>query len=87
MPRVFLPPPLRRLADGQAVVAIDGDSVADLIDQLESRYPGIRARLCEGDRLRPGLSVAVNSGFSDLGLLQRVKPDDEVHFIPAVGGG
>jgi molybdopterin synthase sulfur carrier subunit len=87
MPTVFLPPPLRRLAGGHAVVAIDGETVGDLVDALESRYPGIRARLCDGDRLRPGLNVAVNSEFSDLGLLQRVPPDSEVHFLPAVGGG
>ena len=87
MPRVFLPPPLRRLADGLAVVELDGESVADLIDALEARFPGIRARLCAGDRLRPGLNVAVNSEFSDLGLLQRVQAGCEVHFVPAVGGG
>ena len=87
MPRVFLPPPLRRLADGQAVVDVEGDTVGELVDALEQRYSGIRDRLCEGDRLRPGLNVAVNSEFSDLGLLQRVDPDSEVHFLPAVGGG
>lgn len=87
MPRVFLPPPLRRLAGGRAAVDLEGESVAELIEALEARFPGIRARLCDGDRLRPGLNVAVNSEFSDLGLLQRVDPNCEVHFLPAVGGG
>jgi sulfur-carrier protein len=87
MPKVFLPPPLRRLAGGNAVVDIDGRTVGELVDELERRYSGIRERLCTGDRLRAGLNVAVNSEFSDLGLLQHVGPDSEVHFLPAVGGG
>jgi molybdopterin synthase sulfur carrier subunit len=66
---------------------LDGDTVGALVDELDRRHPGIRGRLCDGDRLRPGLNVVVNSEFSDLGLLQCVAPDSEVHFLPAVGGG
>ena len=44
-------------------------------------------RLCDGDGLAPGLAVSVNGAASALGLLQKVKPDDEVHFLPAIGGG
>lgn len=87
MPKVFLPPPLRRLTDRNAVVDVDGRTVGELVDELERRYPGIRERLCTGDRLRPGLIVAINSEFSDRGLLQLVDADSEVHFLPAVGGG
>lgn len=87
MPRVFIPPLLRKLTDGAEQVDVEGRTVGEVVDNLEARYPGIRAKLCEGDDLKPGLTVAVGSEMSNLGLLERVEPDSEVHFLPAVGGG
>lgn len=87
MPRVFIPPQLRSLTASESVVSLNGETVRQLVDELEARYPGIRARLCEGDRLRPELSVAVDSRISPLGLLTRVSGESEVHFLPAVSGG
>lgn len=87
MPRVFIPPLLRKLTDGTEQVDVEGRTVGEVVDNLEARYPGIRAKLCEGDDLKPGLTVAVGSEMSNLGLLERVEPDSEVHFLPAIGGG
>jgi molybdopterin synthase sulfur carrier subunit len=87
MPRVFLPVALRSLIDGQEAVDAEGSSVRELIDQLEQRYPGLRVRLCQGNRLAPGISVVVSGAVSSLGLRQPVAPDAEVHFLPAIGGG
>jgi molybdopterin converting factor small subunit len=50
-------------------------------------FPGIADRLRQGDELRPGLSVSVSGRVSGLGLFQKVSPGDEVHFLPAIGGG
>ncbi len=87
MPRVFIPPLLRSLTDGREVVEVAGQSVLEVIDNLDQQFPGVRARLIHGDRLTPGLSVAVGTKVSSRGLLHKVKPDDEVHFLPAIGGG
>jgi molybdopterin synthase sulfur carrier subunit len=87
MARVWIPPLLRDLAGGRETVAVPGTRVSQLIDELERRYPGIKARLCDGDSLRPGMVVVVDTAVAVLGLLQPVGPDSEVHFLPAVGGG
>src|SRR5689334_22420804 len=87
MPQVFIPPAMRPLVAGQAVVEAAGGTVREVIDDLERRYPGIKDRLSQDGTLRPGLAVAVGGSTSALGLLQRVKPDDEVHFLPMIGGG
>lgn len=87
MPRIFIPPLVRALTGGVDHVDVDATSVRRAIDQLEERFPGIRARLCENDSLKPGLSVAVDGNVSSLGLLAKLKPDSEVHFLPAIGGG
>lgn len=87
MPRVFIPAPLRRLTGGLSKIDAAGHTLRALIDDLNSRFPGIRARLCEGDRLRTGLTVVIGSALAGSNLIQPVPPDAEVHFIRSVGGG
>ena len=87
MPRVFLPPLVRELTGGDTEREVDGTSIGRVLENLESHYPGIRNRLCEGDGLRPGLTVAVNGEVSRIGLSQPVGKSSEIHFLPAVGGG
>ena len=84
---VWIPPLLRDLTGGQVTGIIPGTHVRQIIDVFEQRYPGVKARLCQGDELRPGLVVVVDTEAARLGLAQPVGPDSEVHFLPAVGGG
>ena len=71
----------------QASIEVDATTVRQLIEKLEVMYPGVKSQLCVNDRLRPGLAVTVNSNASSLGLRQPLSPGDEVHFLPAIGGG
>jgi molybdopterin synthase sulfur carrier subunit len=87
MAQVFIPPAIRSLVDSREVIEAEGRTMAEIIDNLNDRFPGLKEHICEGDDLRPDLSVAVGSSVSSLGLLQRVSPDDEVHFLPSIGGG
>ena len=87
MVTVFIPPQLRELANGAEKVDVEAGSVRQIVERLDAEFPGIADRLCQGDELRPGLSVSVDGRVSGLGLLQKVPPGAEVHFIPAIGGG
>ena len=87
MPRVFIPSLLRPLAQGAEDVEVAGATVRQVVENLNARFPGIRERLCSDGELQPGLAVAVDGQISSLGLLQKVQPESEVHFLPAVGGG
>jgi molybdopterin synthase sulfur carrier subunit len=87
MARVWIPPLLRDLTGGQETVTVPGTRVSQLVEELERRYPGIQARLCESGGLRPGMVVVVDTAVAARGLLQPVGPDSEVHFLPAIGGG
>jgi molybdopterin converting factor small subunit len=64
-----------------------GTTVGELVDQLEIRYPGIKKRLLDGDRLRSDLAVFVDGSVRRDGLKCEVSADSEVHFIPAIAGG
>ncbi len=87
MPRVWIPSLLRELTDGQETVTVPGTTVGDVIEQLERRHPGIKARLCDDNGLKPGIAVIVGTEVSVLGLRQSVGPETEVHFLPAISGG
>jgi molybdopterin synthase sulfur carrier subunit len=65
---------------------VDGATVAEVIDGLEQRWPGMRARLCDaGPTLREHINVFVDGLPADLDT--PVGPDATVHVIPAVSGG
>ena len=87
MAEVWIPSLLRDLTGGNEKVQIAGETVQQIVDGLEARYPGIKARLVEGDRLRPGIAVIVDGEVSRLRLRQRLTENSEVHFLPAISGG
>jgi len=84
---VFIPTLLQSLTGGQASVEAEGATVRQVIESLETAWPGIRDRLMEQDRLRPNISVAVDGEVTPMGLLEPVGPSSEVHFVAAIKGG
>ena len=84
---VFIPTLLQPLTGGKASVETEGATVRQVIDNLESAWPGIRERLLDEDRLRPNISVAVDGEITPMGLLEPVGPASEVHFVAAIKGG
>lgn len=87
MAKVFIPTLLRELTGGQTEVEADGPTVRLLIEDLDRRYPGLAARLTDGGRLRPNVSVAIDGEISPLGLIEKVPASSEVHFVTAIKGG
>ncbi len=87
MARVFIPTPLRKLVDGMTDVRVPGATLKELIENLESRYPGMRQYLMEEDHLVPGLAAVVDGEATMEGLRQRLDDETEVHFLPAISGG
>ena len=59
---VWIPALYRDLTEGETTATVPGDTVRQLIENLEARYPGIQARLYRDDeaRLRPGVAVVVD---------------------------
>ncbi len=87
MATVYIPALLQPLTGGRASVEAEGATVRQLIENLNRAFPGIRDRLLEEDRLRPNISVAVDGEVSPLGMLEKVGPASEVHFVAAIKGG
>ena len=80
---------MQKLTGGIQVVQVEGSTVRQIINNLELLYPGTKARLydSEEDELLPGVAAIVDGDVTQLGLLEKVNEDSEVHFLPAIGGG
>ncbi len=87
MPVVAIPALIRNLTDGEESVTVDGATIREVINNLDIRYPGTKAKLCEGDRIRPGIGVYVDGVLTKVGMHERVEEDTELHFLPAISGG
>lgn len=87
--KVQIPIVLRNLTKGVSEVDVDGGSVIDMINHLEKNYPGIKERICEGDKLRRFVNVFVNE--EDIRYLKGsdtpLKDGDQISIIPAIAGG
>ena len=88
--KVRVPSPLRQLTSGAAEVEVDGGTVREALQHLESRYPGFESRLFEGSG---GLRHFVNVYRNDEdirgagGLDATLSPGDDLSIVPAVAGG
>lgn len=87
MPLVGIPSLLRELTNGQNLISVDGATVREVIDNLESRYPGIKERLCDGRHLHPSISVVVDGQTSALKLRHSLNETSEIYFVIAISGG
>lgn len=87
---VKLPTMLRAQADGQATVAVDGETVGAAFRALIDRYPGLRDNLLDA---AGGLHKFVNVYKDDDdiryldGLDTKLANGDVVSILPAVAGG
>ena len=84
---VFIPSLMQGLTDGENRVEIGGATVRQIINNLDARYPGLKDRLVENNRVKPNISVAIDGEVTTLGMLGKVNESSEVHFLPAIGGG
>jgi len=87
---VRIPTPLRRMTNGLDKVEMQESKLADLIDSLESNYPGFKERLIdENGELRYFVNIYLNG--EDVRFLEGLNTDtasgDEISIVPAVAGG
>lgn len=89
--KVKIPTPLRGLTNNQDMADADGaGSVAEVVQNLEQQFPGIRERLLDDTgELRRFVNIYVNG--EDIrfleGLDTSIKSGDELSIVPAVAGG
>ena len=85
--KVTIPSPLLSYTNQQQQVDGEGNTVAELLEDLNRRFPGIRFRLIdEQDAIRPHMRVFVNGEMVE-SLEVRLQSTDEIHLLQALSGG
>lgn len=86
---VSIPTILRTHTGGQKSVEASGDTVAEVINDLDTKHNGLKDRLVKEGSLHRFVNVYVNDEdvrFSG-GLEASVADGDSVTILPAVAGG
>lgn len=86
---VKIPTQLRSATGGEAIAAVDGATVGEVLDALYAQYGELRERIADDGGLRRFVNVYV--GGEDIrfldGLATPVSDGSEVTILPAVAGG
>ena len=87
---VRIPTVFRKFTDGNSTIELEAGTIADLVDQLEVRHPGMREQLLTSDgQLHRFVNVYVNdedARYLDK-LDTKVADGDTVSLLPSVAGG
>jgi molybdopterin synthase sulfur carrier subunit len=86
---VRIPAPLRTLTGGKDEVSAAGNTVGEVIEDMEKHHPGIRDRLLDAKGVRRFVNIYV--GEEDVrflqGLATPLKGGDQISIVPAIAGG
>ena len=90
MIRVRVPTPLRPMTGGKSEIEMEGNTIAQLIENLGAAHPGLKERLYdEKGEVRRFINIYVNE--EDIRFLTGkdtpLNDGDEVSIIPAIAGG
>lgn len=87
---VRIPTVFRKFTANEAVVTVDGGTIAELLDQIEARHPGFKEQLMSEDgQLHRFVNIYVNdedARYLDK-LDTKVSEGDTVSLLPSVAGG
>ncbi|HKP86708.1 MAG TPA: ubiquitin-like small modifier protein 1 [Blastocatellia bacterium] len=88
--KVNIPTLLRRLTGNADAVEVEAETVKEILDRLDERYPGFRARVCEETgEVRRFINIYIDG--EDVRFLNnlstRVPDSAEVSIVPAIAGG
>ncbi len=87
--KVKIPTPLRNLTEGKDEVSAEGNTVNEVLNNLDSSYSGIRERVCDDKGVRRFINVYANE--EDIrfleGLETPLKDGDSLSIVPAIAGG
>ena len=79
----------RQFTNGLEVVAVEGKTVGECLNQLIKQFPGMdKALFAKKDKLLNNVEVYLNhaSAYPNE-LLKPVKDDDEIHLLVMLTGG
>lgn len=89
MASIKIPTPLRLYTDNQAVIQVDGSTVAEALNSLTGQYPDLKPHLFQDEKLRSFVNVFLDDEdirFLD-GVETEIPGDANLRIIPSIAGG
>lgn len=87
---LYIPTPLRGFTENESAVEVNGATVAEALDALVRRYPGLRDHLYDGEgKLRSFVNLYKNDDdvrYLD-GEATPLAAGDTLSIVPSIAGG
>lgn len=88
--KVRIPTALRKLAEGNESIEVDGGNVGEVINNIKTKFPALAEQLVD-DKGEVRRFVNLFANDEDIRFLDEldteVKDGDEVSIVPAIAGG
>jgi len=88
--KVRIPTPLMKLTANQSEVTAEGNTISEILNNLDNQFSGIKERICE-ENGSPRRFINIYLNEEDIRFLDaektQVKDGDEISIIPAIAGG
>ena len=81
MARVILSGTLKQIAGGVSEIDVEAGDVRQLLRALGERYPDL------APHLESGYAVAIDGEIFQDAWFAPIRPESEVHLVPAIRGG
>lgn len=89
MVTVRLATPLRKFSDGKPEITADGETLQEVIDNINAKSPGFADRILENGEIKRFVNIYVNNEDVKMGkgLATKIGKNDIISILPAVSGG
>jgi len=87
MATAIIPALMRTLTGGRDRVTVSGKNLREAIADLDRQFPGLGNELIEDGDLKASIAVSIDGEVGTYGVLDTIRGDSEIHFLPQISGG
>jgi molybdopterin converting factor small subunit len=87
MATAIIPSLLRKLTGGHDRVTVSGKNLREAIADLDRQFPGIASQLLDDGDIKASIAVAIDGEVGTSGVLDTIRENSEIHFMPSIAGG
>jgi molybdopterin synthase sulfur carrier subunit len=87
MATAIIPALMRNLTGGRDRVTVSGKNLREAIADLDRQFPGISNQLIDDGDVKASIAVSIDGEVCTGGVLDTIRDNSEIHFLPQIGGG
>jgi len=87
MATIVIPSLMRKFTAGHDRVTVSGRNMREALADLDRQFPGVARELIEDGDIKPSIAVSIDGEVSTNGILETIRENSEIHFMPQISGG